>query len=315
MVSTIRYENLCWPDINYLNNLDVIGCYLCGFGYTWPEVPDHFVNEFYISDYRRFGSLFNIEFGAIFLKPIKLDIRALAQILLAKNYTNFNPGDLFIELGPGGGGALNVAEHVLPNPKIVAIELNDGAKNAFKRVYGAEVFSSVQDVIAKGYLGKICLLSHTLEHFKLSWLDAVILDFKRLIAPGGILIIEVPLVDIRIHSAYKCWESPHFMFFSLESIKLFFEKNNWDVLFVDSCGPYYKEWDAIKSKEGDDSPSRVICIASKLKAFSKKCFSLLPKFLIYFIKRSFFNGRINFTDQNFSYGGDRTCLRIVVRPP
>ena len=314
-LSNIKYENLYWPDIEFLNSLDIIGCQSCGFGYTWPEVQDHLVNEFYKSEYRRAGSVFNIDFNTIFLKPAHLDKRAVAQILLAKQYTDFNSGDLFIELGPGGGGAFNAAEHLLPNPKIVGIELNDGAKNAFKRVYGVEIFSSVQEVISKGYLGKICLLSHSLEHFKLSWLSAVIHDFRGLIAPGGVLVIEVPLVDIRIHAGYRCWVSPHFLFFSIESIKLFFEKNNWEVLFVESCAPLYKEWEIIRAKEESNEHIRMNNITSNLKVCAKKFLSLLPRFLIHKIKKIFFSHPIDFTDQEFSYGGDRTCLRVVVRPP
>ena len=244
-----------------------------------------------------------------------MDRRALAQILLAKQYTEFNSGDLFIELGPGGGGAFNVAEHVLPNPKIVGVELNDGAINAFERVYGAEIFSSIQEVISKGYLGKICLLSHSLEHFKPSWLSAVVRDFRDLIAPGGVLVIEVPLVDVRIHAGYRCWESTHFMFFSIESIKLFFEKNNWEVLFVKSCGPLYKEWEMTRVKEGVNKNTKMNNITSKFKVYAKKSLSLLPKFLINKIKKIFFSRPIDFTDKEFSYGGDRTCLRIVLRLP
>jgi len=126
LVFGFKYTNQYWPHLEYLNKLHINACSSCGFGYSWPEIPDQVVNEFYRLEYRKFGSPFYIDYDSLLAKPLQLDKRALAQILLAKQYVDFKDGDLFLEIGPGGGGAFNVAEEVLPSPKIIGIELNEG---------------------------------------------------------------------------------------------------------------------------------------------------------------------------------------------
>lgn len=313
LTTSLRYHNTHWPDLHYFDNLCIIGCEGCGFGFTWPELPDQTVNEFYTYQYRRPGSLFYIDFIGMRDRPMQLDARASAQLLLAQHYVKFREGDSFIELGPGNGGALNVAEKILPNPNIIGIELNLGAATAFKRIYGAKVYSSVQEAMSTGYRGKICLLSHSLEHFKLSWLKTTIRDIKNLLEPDGVLIIEVPLVDVRKHRDRECYEAPHFLFFSLESIKLLFESNGWSVLHIDSCGLSYEEWRRSKVLGADIRPAVTSYLKVKLLAVLKRILNVLPVFARNVILK-IFSRYINRSSQEYSFGGDRTCLRLVARP-
>ena len=243
-----------------------------------------------------------------------MDPRSLAQLLLAKQYTNFEAGDLFIELGPGDGGAFDVAEEILLSPKIIGIELNEGAKEAFKRVYGVEIFTSIKDVIAKGYRGKICLLSHSLEHLKLSWLKDSIKDFKQIISPGGVLIVEVPLVDMRIHADYGCGSAPHFLFFSADSLRLIFEEHGWDILFINSCDTLYMDWMKSKGLLQKGKLSKGIILRTRVKNLLRKLIAILPALLQKKILTLVTRNRLDFSNMQFSYGGDRTCLRIVVQP-
>ena len=247
-------------------------------------------------------------------KPLRLDYRSLGQILLAKQYVNFKESDCFVDIGPGGGGAFNVAKQVLTNPTCIAIELNSGADEAYGRMYGVKTFQSIGKFIESGCLAKICLLSHSLEHYKLNWLPPVLEELKGVLAPDGVIIIEVPLVDMRIHANYRFEDSPHFLFFSIESITLMLEKNGWSVLFVNSASESYEEWWAAKKNSIGIGQKPIPYLISKIRHLLRRSFSILPRFAQQKIRQAIGGQVIDFKHTQFSYGGNRTCLRVVAQP-
>ena len=200
------------------------------------------IENFYAKDYRRSQSPFYIDFEKLRTYPVEYDIRSIAQITLAKQFVIFNTGDIFLDIGPGRGGSFAVANKVLINPRSIGIELNQGATNAFKRLYGIETLPSFNTFIKQGLKAKIILLSHSLEHFKLSTLEDFLVNLKKLISNDGVVVIEVPLIDFRKHANFREEDAPHFLFFNLESLQLIFEKNHWKVLFINSCGYNYDDW-------------------------------------------------------------------------
>ena len=59
--------------------------------------------------------------------------------------------------------------------------------------------------------------------------DSFLKQMNQVIAPGGALIIEVPNVDMRQHINMRSIDSPHFIFFSKDNLRLLLKKG-WDVL-------------------------------------------------------------------------------------
>lgn len=307
-----RYSNIQWPDIDVFNKLEIIFCNSCGFGFSWPEIIDSEVENFYVNDYRRESSPFHIDFDRL-AKPSRIDVRALSQILLAKQFTSFKDGDSFIDIGPGVGGSFNAANLTLTNPDCSAIELNNGAASAFENIYGIKTYPTVKDFLAGGKKAQICLLSHSLEHYKVSWLTESLEQFKFLLGKDGVLVVEVPLVDMRQHSELREDDSPHFLFFSIDSIKILFEKSGWDVLFCDSVAEIYGHGRNSKSsKPASQQPKQ--SFKRLAKRILKQTFSILPETLKNLVRRIAKRDAIDFSGAQFSYGGDRTCLRLVATP-
>lgn len=306
------YSNIYWPDIDAFNELEIICCNSCGFGFSWPELTDTEVEHFYVNDYRKKYSPFHVNFESL-TKPFNINVHALSQILLGKQFAPFYDGDCFVDIGPGEGGSFGAAALALTNPECCAIELNAGAASAFKRVYGIQTYTNAKSFIASGKRAKICLMSHSLEHYKLSWLTESLEELKTLLCKDGVLVIEVPLVDMRRHSELRTGDSPHFLFFSIDSIKTLFEKSGWTVLFCNSVADTYADW--WKSRTATPSlqqPGK--SFNRTIKDILKPSFSILPKTLQNIVKRIAKADSINVSGVQFSYGGDRTCLRLVATP-
>ena len=53
-------------------------------------------------------------------------------------------------------------------------------------------------------------MSHSLEHFKLSWLGLFFEELKQAISPKGGILVEVPRVDMRLHHDIRVLDAPIF---------------------------------------------------------------------------------------------------------
>lgn len=316
LVHDLPYINIFWPRLDYFNKLKISFCKNCGFGFSWPILPDEIVGHFYKYEYRNINNPFYIDFSSMFL-PLHLASRSYGQLFLAKQFVNFNNGDCFLDIGPGNGQSFNVAKAILPNPVCCAIELNQGAEKAFHRLYKTSTYSSIHNFNLGGQQAKICLLSHSLEHYSLSFLKEYLIDLKSILAPQGILVVEVPLVDFRIHEKDKRIEdSPHFLFFTIDSLKILFNACKWKILFIDSVGELYDDWFPKKIKEIESVKTRPPKISSIFSKLLKKTYSEMPVFLqSLFVRFKRKQGDIpDFNHPTFSYGGDRTCIRIILQP-
>lgn len=312
ITKSYSYSNIFWPDIGAFNKLEIISCNSCGFGFSWPELTDAEVEHFYINNYRAEFSPFYVNFESL-TEPVNTDVRALSQVLLAKQFVSFGDGDCFVDIGPGGGGSFSASLLVLPSPVCCAIELNAGAATAFMELYGIQTYTTVTSFIASGKRAKICLLSHSLEHYKLSWLAGALEELKGLLSEDGVLVIEVPLVDMRRHAELRGEDAPHFLFFTIDSIKILFEKYGWTVLFCNSVGETYETWQESRNSASATQQSKQP-FNRIVKDILRSGYSFLPKPLKNLVRCITKNILAEFSGPQFSYGGDRTCLRLVVTP-
>ncbi len=297
------------PPSRIFDGLSIVFCTVCGFGCSSPEIEEKAVNEFYEHTYRGIDSPHAIAFSEL-SKPVSYDCRSLAQLLLARHFVEVESGDSFADIGPGGGRSFASASTVLKTPKMYAVELSDGAAAAYKRIYGVDTFKSVKSL--NEHIGrlKIILSSHSLEHFKFGQLESLFADVKNALSSDGVLVVEVPHNDMRIHLKTRNSDSPHFLFFSKESLRWGLESFGFDVLFLESCGASYEDWrhhETTKTARQDSS----------LKGKGRTAYEKMPMSVKGVIRRAYMHFRresLNFGDANFSYGGNRACLRAVVRP-
>lgn len=297
---------------NIFENLSIEFCKACGFGYSLPEIEDEAVSEYYTHVYRDVESPHFVSFLAL-SKPVSYNYRSLAQLVLARHFVDFKEGDTFVDIGPGRGESFMSATNVFKKPKMFAVELSDGASAAYKNIYGVETFQNIEKLIQHANNIKILLSSHSLEHFKFKELQPFFIDIKKALGSNGIFIAEVPNADIRVNLQMRSGDSPHFLFFSKESLKKMLESFGFDVLFLDSCGPNYDVWWAAKVEKKKKRKKK----SSLLKNTLRAGFNKMPISVKNAMKKIYNEIRpevINFEADNFSYGGNRTCLRVVARP-
>jgi len=302
------YLDTFWPDLEIFKGLFIEYCPECGFGFSFPEIGGTDIENFYVQTYRSQSSPFYINFSTLHV-PILYDLRAMAQLILAKHFVGFTERDIFVDVGPGPGTSFSSAKKLLNNPEMLAVELNSGAASAYHKVYGVKTFKKIEEVTAQGLKAKIILSSHSLEHFKLSDLKEFLLNIKNNLASDGIFVAEVPHVDMRLHSNHRKNDAPHFLFFSKDSLSKLLYESGFDVLFIDTCDETYSEW-WLKSELHESIPG-----AMPMKQYLKSLLGYLP-FKSY-LKKLYMKIKgnvIDFNDSKFLYGGNRTCLRIVVRP-
>jgi hypothetical protein len=315
------YNDIGWSDWEIFTDLKLIYCISCGFGFSIPELNERVVHHFYEKQYRSKESTFHINFSK--LKNIRdngvgdiRNDRAFSQLSLARAFCNFNYQDIFLDIGPGDGGSFKVAKTLFDNPKFHAIELSQGAKEHYRNNYQANSHNSINDFIKLNLKAQIILMSHSLEHYRLSDLSELLLNLSLALAKNGVAIIEVPHVDLRVHIKNRGADTPHFLFFSKESLAFLFEQNSFEVLFLDTCGPLYQSVEEFLASNDN---------SSKIKGHLKQTFNKLPKLLQIILRtlvRAFTKTRnfklikkINTLNSlpYLSYGGNRDSIRIVVK--
>jgi len=312
------YNDIGWTEFGIFHKLCILHCGSCGFGFSQPELSEEAVNNYYEKQYRAKSSTFYIDFTMSVPRSIG-DIRgdrSFAQLTLARAFCEFNAEDVFLDIGPGKGGSFQLAKALFQSPQLCGIELSQGAREFYQKNYDASFYQSLKDFINSGKKAKILLMSHSLEHYRLSDLPELFPVLSEALAKDGVIIVEVPHVDLRIHSEIRGVDTPHLLFFSKQSLALMFEKYSLEVLFLDTCGQIYRS--AVEQQLISNS------LSSKIKNQLKPTYNHMPQrlqILLRTIVRTFQKVR-NYQltgepeTENLpiqSYGGKRDCIRLVVR--
>lgn len=312
------YNDIGWTDYGVFHGLRIFHCDFCGFGFSAPELPEKTVNYYYEKQYRAKYSTFYIDFNKSVSDGIG-DIRnnrSFAQITLARAFCEFNAEDIFLDIGPGKGGSFKTAKALFQRPQLCGIELSQGAREFYRKNYDAVCYQSVKDFIRSGKKAKVLLMSHSLEHYRLSELPELFLVLTTALAKDGVLVIEVPNVDLRIHSEIRGVDIPHFLFFSRQSLALMLDTLSFNVLFMDTCGEKFRS--TIEQELISNS------LSSKIKNYLKLTYNKLPirlQITLRTLVRNYQRARgFKLTSKNemnnlaiHSYGGNRDCIRLVAR--
>jgi len=291
-----KYNNFDRSHIRIFDHIEIKYCSSCGFGFSYPDLDDSTIDNFYKHDYRNEGE---------FLRKIEyhLDHRSIAQIFLALQFCEWNKGDIFLDVGPGGGTSFSSALSILDEPVLAAIELAEDAIQDFQNIYSVTGGSSISDVVTKlKSKPKIVLSSHSLEHFTFKGALKFINDVNEFLDPNGVFICEVPSEDFKKNMVVKGEHAPHFLFFSKASLRKLFESNGFEVKFIDTCSLTFDFIDELNNSEEE-----IITHAALEKGAKSFIKNIVKSILLKFNRR----GRVILDNHNFKYGGDRICLRIV----
>ena len=236
-----KYQHWGWPGVNIFNNLEISSCSICGFSYVLDEPSPNDLNNFYEKFYRAESAPFYYNYNSRYIETSTPPLRSIAQIYAAMNHVNFYSGDVFLDIGPGPGDSFFAANKLLKAPKLISIEPNDGAKAYYKENFNVKSYDNFFQIKSnEEQKCKIILFSHSLEHFSVNDLTSTFNSIKEVIdIKNGILVIEVPHVDFRIHKEFRYPDTPHLLFFSKDSLIQLLKSNNFDICCVQILGEKY----------------------------------------------------------------------------
>ena len=311
--TTIPYIDSIWTDLDLFRDLTISYCQSCGIGFTQPECSRSSINRFYSESYRRPGSPHYLAFHNM-ERPILPHEHSLSQLLLAQQYVGMSPRDLFLDIGAGSGASFSSASMLLDEPELCAIERNKGASEAFDRLYRASTVLELGEVVEWHGRPKLVLASHSLEHFQISELIPFLTQLKECLSKDGIVVAEVPHVDLRRHTSVRAEDAPHLLFFSRLSLRMAFELAGFEILFLDTCGPRYGH---AVGREGLGGGGSVQRTSVSFRGLVRSCWGLLPAWC-----RKRLSGvcvrigirRVNASLALTTYGSeDGSWLRVVAR--
>lgn len=305
----IRYNDFAWNKYTLFSNLEIASCDICGFGFVKNKIDLEELGEYYSKFYRSKNSPFYFNFEKKINNRIAIDYagdRSFAQLTLARAFAKFNPHDIFLDIGPGKGGSLLFANHLFQSPQLYCIELTKGASEFFKLNHKATTFETLDRFITKGLQAKILLMSHSLEHYRVEDLTDLLIELKSSLVNDGVIVVEVPHCDIRIHREVRGNDTPHLLFFSMESLKKLFEKNGFEILFIDTVCEFYENIELAKKRS----------LKRKYRGVYNKMPIELKNLLRLFVRstiklKSMFNKHVKLSQ--YTYGGNRDTLRLVAR--
>ena len=308
-------------DIIDFSKLQIRYCEKCGFGFSIPEIESDLLDKFYSVQYRSQDSPHFINFSQLYKPKISQCVAGVDHLLLARQYTQVESGDYFLDIGPGPGWHFAVAQSFLNNPKLYAIESDNGAAKAYKRLYDVKTYSNYESMLeaTQEKQFKFIISSHSLEHFRFSDLKILLNKLRNILLDEGVFVVEVPHVDMRIHSRVRTGDSPHLLFFSKESLKSILINCGYEVVFMETVGNYYGIKSDIKENgrhTKNNFSSLLRFVYSKFPLWfkaSKFKINCVRKIKSLFAKLLGSSTKITVSQLKINYGGNRTAFRLIAK--
>lgn len=168
------------------------------------------------------------------------DTRAASLIALGRLFTPVRPGLIFLDIGPGGGEALGLAQYMLPKPRLACIEYSQAAIKFYRSVLPQIYAQNSLAKVAEKFENKVQFIyaAHSFEHFSIEDLWADLVRIRDLLTPSGVLVCEVPNVDsAAFEKAHN--HVPHLIFFSQVGLRRLLYASGFDVkLCIEAVGKH-----------------------------------------------------------------------------
>ncbi|MCF8475389.1 MAG: class I SAM-dependent methyltransferase [Pseudolabrys sp.] len=177
---------------------------------------------------------------------------------------------LVLEVGAANGAFLGALGQRHPNLSLIAVE-PDLETKAGRAEFGlAGDYASLEQVAAAGVKADLVCMFHVFEH--IAEPDVFLAAVRRVLAPGGRLLIEVPSLDDPLLSLYRSpayeefyFQRQHPFVYSSRSLRMVLEKEGWRVLEMRPYQRYGMEnhlgW-LTKGKPGGDTALAAIFAGS-----------------------------------------------------
>ena len=319
-IKSIPYKDYPFygKEIIDFSKLQIFYCENCGFGYIFPEVDPKEIDTFYSDYYRKNKkSTHYLNFQRLYRPKTSQCTSGIERLVLARQFTNTHLGDNLLDIGPGPGWDFQAACSLLQNPNFYALEYSSEAAAAYQRLYNVKTYESfdrmVLDLEKKRM--KFIISSHSLEHLLFDDLKILLKQMLDIIEDDGVFVIEVPHVDMRIHSKIRDGDSPHFLFFSKESLMSILIDSGYEVMFLETCGDYYNlESDnkvGVNNQKNNISLLKLIYRKVAPLWFKESQFKYDLINLFHYLKGS--SSKIKISQIKVGYGGNRSALRAVIK--
>jgi hypothetical protein len=308
-------------------NVKLCFCKKCGLGFTLPIIDNDLLFNFYKYQYRSKTSTFHIDFDDLDdLHETFVDYshKTTQQLVFINDYCSFKTNEIFLDIGPGAGPSFYIASIFLKKPQLYGIEITNGASEFFERfpLDKINILKSLDEFITLKNKAKVILMSHCLEHYQLIDLPKLFKDIKKALDTNGLLIIEVPHVDLRIHANVRGVDTPHLLFFSQDSLYKLLEKYGFELLFQNTCDKLYETESTFNTNNNS--------IKIKIKRYLKHPFNKMPIFfqiysrkILRFFQRNKWKSHQTSNHRDIEvnsslkdediYGGNRKCIRVVAK--
>jgi len=294
-------------------DLSIYVCQKCGFGFAFPLPSPKRLEEFYEQAYRSVNGshAHQVREPSSFSK---YGLRGMSQLQLGRIFIQHPEKKLkILDIGSGPGDALLAAKAVFSHSELFAIE-PDQYSHPFLKKLGVHVYDFAINADRFSQMKQkfdIILCSHLIEHFNAQELIDIIRGLKNILENEGIIILEVPYVDIAKYRDKRGSDAPHLSFFSLQSLEKLLEKE-FKVLFCRCCGPLYLDSyeTMLKMKRVREDRKDVNQRGFLIKKGIRIPF--IHKFLALKNKLSGENLYQIIGSDLFAYGEERLCIRAVV---
>ena len=321
---------LTGPDTEYVPaadnpfaELQFHGCRYCGFAWGLPYVDAESLARFYEAVYYQKVKHRSSDQYSKFNGFFPLDPRSASQVLLARMFKAFREGESFLDIGAGSGRSFRALSQLIPGLKYFAFEPDGDLSSLLQRYLGVHVFAHqfpsepTASSIVEGRRFDLVLMSHVLEHFNGRDVSAVLKNVRDLVSEDGIFVCEVPYCDWREHEEVIGHDPAHLSLFSRESLRLALVEAGFEVKFLNTCGEQFESWLSGVKKQESPEASKKRRAGSSVKALGKSIYHSIPIALpgrmvehLYSLISPNQSADLLLSD-DFSYGGDRTCLRAL----
>lgn len=286
MISCLICDNNEMVSFDYPNakdylfkNSNILVCKKCFFGKLVRDIDPFKLNKYYQENYGSVAKRHKYtSVKEYFQKTSKMykKTRSLSQINLLKKFKKINLIENVLEIGPGLGTFCYFLKKKNSNIRYHVIEYEKKAIEHMKFLK-SKVFKSLDEVDNNHF--DLIVTSHALEHCQSNELLYNVNQYYKKLKKDGLILLEVPLVNFILNNSFqkKQEHEPHTLFFSLDSISNLFKKNNFEILFINTVGEFL---------------------------YKNQLFKFFYKIQSYFLNKNL---------SLFEYGGNRRCLRAIIK--
>ena len=189
--------------------LRTVACADCGL--VWVDPRPHDARQFYEQDYR-------LAYKNTF-EPRPVRVLRAGRVALGR-WSRINgvlrPGMRVLDVGSGGGEFSYLLTKL--GQQVIGVEPNVGYAEFSRREYGLNIRRAfIGDVQLEPASRDLVTIWHVLEHTENP--DAVLLQLRRVLAPGGLLVVEVPNIEATCQSPSSTFHAAHLYHFNAATLK------------------------------------------------------------------------------------------------